>query len=313
MTSTGEGDVVRVLSVRRVPMTTTCSTSAASCLAASASAATETLGMVSKAIEAVDASNPTATRIRWAFLNFPPCLFCGDQGHILPVSIFDGGLAVFDILSMEARHERAGWSERKRFAALTDDRGGLHALTSRWSVVSRTRLHSGTPAPHPTPPSAFWISRKSRGPGADTGWQEGAVPSIGPSPLAGEGGPRSGSDEGSTSPVGSSDPRYSAIASTTPYPSAAPTPSPARGEGLHSGAKQQPSRCVYAEGASLRGREGAGVPADLLDSALALAGANPAVAPVVPMVQHRTDIAGVFVVGARVLRIVPGRSAVVSR
>ncbi len=136
MTSTGEGDVVRVLSVRRVPMTTTCSTSDASCLAATASAATETLGMVSKAIEAVDASNPTATRIRWAFLNFPPCFFCGDQGLILPVSIFDGGLAVFEILSMEARHERVGGSERKRIAALTDDWGQLHAR-SRKIIVSR--------------------------------------------------------------------------------------------------------------------------------------------------------------------------------
>jgi len=51
-----------------------------------------------------------------------------------------------------------------------------------------------------------------------------------PSPLAGEGGPRSGSDEGfsTLSPRGGPGHRE---ADATPNPSASPTPSPARGEG----------------------------------------------------------------------------------
>src|SRR5258707_1591110 len=52
-----------------------------------------------------------------------------------------------------------------------------------------------------------------------------------PSPLAGEGGPRSGSGEGSKIASTSSAAAFTRRAPSTPHPSASPTPSPARGEG----------------------------------------------------------------------------------
>jgi pyruvate dehydrogenase E2 component (dihydrolipoamide acetyltransferase) len=52
-----------------------------------------------------------------------------------------------------------------------------------------------------------------------------------PSPPAGEGGKRSGSDEGSTSASEEPARQQASAAPPTPHPSAPPTPSPARGEG----------------------------------------------------------------------------------
>jgi pyruvate dehydrogenase E1 component beta subunit len=53
-----------------------------------------------------------------------------------------------------------------------------------------------------------------------------------PSPPVGEGGPRSGSDEGSRdASTASAPPQTTVEAGATPHPSAAPTPSPSRGEG----------------------------------------------------------------------------------
>ena len=78
-----------------------------------------------------------------------------------------------------------------------------------------------------------------------------------PSPLAGEGGPRSGSDEGSRGDSANTPPPP-VEQSETPHPSASPPPSPARGEGTRSFASPLARRLAQQAGIDLKTIQGSG-------------------------------------------------------
>ena len=80
-----------------------------------------------------------------------------------------------------------------------------------------------------------------------------------PSPPAGEGGPRSGSDDGARDASTAAKPTPPPVeAGATPHPSAAPTPSPARGEGTRIPASPLARRLATQRGLNLASISGSG-------------------------------------------------------